>query len=102
MRTTPAPRDSSETPPPSGGGTPGNAPAGGRSSLYELWDAEELRRHVAILEDELARMAQAQAELDELRRWKSQVERSRAWRLASNLSRIRRLPSRVGRAIPRP
>ncbi|HVA73427.1 MAG TPA: hypothetical protein VNF71_02530 [Acidimicrobiales bacterium] len=69
------------------------------SALYELWDTEQLRRHVAILESELARMAQWRSELEALRRWKAEVDSSRTWKLASNLSRIRQLPGRMGRAI---
>lgn len=70
-------------------------------ALYELSDAEELRRHVAVLEAELQRLIpfarDAQAELDELRRWKADVETSKSWRLARGLARLRRLPSRARR-----
>lgn len=99
MRTTPAPSEDSAAPNP---GTEGvSADERGQSGLYELWQPEELRRHVAILESELARMTQDRAELEDLRRWKTQVERSRAWRVASSLGRLRRLSSRVGRAVSR-
>ena len=101
MRTTPA-RSDSESPSHDGRDVPDTGPATARPELYELWQTDELRRHVAILEAELARAGQSQAELEELRSWKAQVERSRSWRIASSLSRIRRLPNRIGRSISNP
>lgn len=102
IRTTPAPSDdapidSSEGTLSEQEGRP-DAPAPRlASSLYELWEPEELRRHVAILEAELARVAQSRAELEALRRWKAEVEASRTWRLARGIARVRRLPSRARR-----
>lgn len=102
IRITPAPSDdapidSSEGTLSEEGGRPDVSAPRLAPSLYELWEPEELRRHVAILEAELARMAQSQAELDELRRWKADVEASKAWRVARGLARLRRLPSRARR-----